>query len=146
MIFRILMTVIFLEILLNANDFKDTVKKSNLLSIGFVNYNNNQYLVSIGTFIIKGNSLQSKINAIKSAKILAQSQLVKFIHNININSYEKLEDKTYIIKDVKNIKRKYINIIKEKGGGILKDIIDVGKWTIGNEYFYALAIKINKRE
>ena len=150
MIFKIILTVSFFNFLIFADTLKDKVMKDEMLSSGFsgfIEYENDKYLISTGIMEMNGNSIHARIEAIKKAKIIAQSELTKFIYNVNIESIEKNVD-TIIVSKSKNktkrsIESQYIELIKEKGGGILKNIIDIGKWKKNNEYFYSLGIKIN---
>jgi len=111
-----------------------------------ISYKNNQYLVSVGISDLDDNSLESKLKAIKTSKILAKSELSKFINDIQSKSKEELIDKTIIIKNGDKIKRriesKYIELINEQSKGILKNIFNIGRWKRNNEYFYAIGIKI----
>lgn len=132
-----------------AGSLKEEIKKDSMLSngfTGFIEFKNDKYLISVGILEIKNNSLQSKLNAIKGAKILAQSKLVKFIHNVKIKSVQELTETTVTTKfgkDIKYIiKSEYIENIKEQSNGILKKTVDIGKWKDKHQYFYALGVKL----
>jgi hypothetical protein len=149
MIFRILIIGLFINSSILANNLKNIVMENTMLSNGittFIKYNNSTYLVAVGISEISNNSIQAKINAIKSAKTLAHTNLSKFINNLQIQSTQEFIDKTFIITNGNKVKRdfesKYFEIIKEKSSGILKNTIDIGKFRIDNEYFYALGLKI----
>jgi hypothetical protein len=148
MIFRTLLIGVLFSISVFATELKNIVMQDAMLSNGlttFIKYQDTQYLVAVGISTISSNSIQAKINAIKGAKALAQSNLSKFINNTQVQSTQELIDKVIIVKNSDKIKRdvtsKYLEIIKEKGSGILKNTIDIGKWKIDNEYFYVLGLK-----
>lgn len=137
--------------ILYASTFKDIVKKDNMLSSGFTGftmYQNQNYLVSVGISYIENSSVKAKVNAIKISRIKAKIKLSNFINDTNTKTMESLISVTDIIDDGKNIKRvtkeEYIEIIKEKGDGLLRNITDIGKWKIKNEYFYALGILVEE--
>jgi hypothetical protein len=146
---NIFILMFFLNISLFGNSLKDEILNDDFSSngfTGFIEYKNNKYLITVGISNIKDNSIQSKLNALKGSKILAQSKLTKFIHNIKITSMNELTTKTIVTINDKNITRvikdEYIEIIKEQSNGLLKNVINIGKWKIENEYFYALGVKI----
>ena len=133
----------------SASTLKSEVQKDSMLSSGFTGfliYENNHYLISVGISQIKNPTIQAKVNAIKEAKLSAQKELTKFIYEVTVKTKEELISKMAIIKDGKNTTRitdeKYIEIIKENNDGILKNTIDIGKWKVKDEYFYALGTKI----
>ena len=132
---NIFILMFFLNISLFGNSLKDEILNDDFLSngfTGFIEYKNNKYLITVGISNIKDNSIQSK--------------LTKFIHNIKITSMNELTTKTIVTINDKNITRvikdEYIEIIKEQSNGLLKNVINIGKWKIENEYFYALGVKI----
>jgi hypothetical protein len=91
-----------------ANTLKEQIKKDSMLSngfTGFIEFKNDKYLISVGILEVKDNSLEAKLNAIKGTKVLAQSKLVKFIHEINIKSIQELTETTVTTRFGKDIKR-----------------------------------------
>ncbi len=108
------------------------------------------YLLSIGSSPITDNTPLAKITALKEAKILAKGGLMKFIYGTKTQVHEQLST-LYITK--KNTsdgnveithqqKEEYIEMIQDKGDGILKNIIDIGKWKKNNRYFFTYAINL----
>jgi hypothetical protein len=133
---------------LEANTLKEAIQKDHFLAngeTGFIEYNDMEYLVSVGVSPINGTTVRAKINAIKAAKIIAQRGLTKFIHQVTITSKEELTSVSSIIKDGDKIIRKenerFIEIIREESDGILRKIIEIGKWKKDNEYFFALGVE-----
>ena len=116
-----------------------------LWNFQFIKYKNKEYLISVGVSNIANSSVIARINAIKAAKALAQRDLTKFIHRVKITSQEELKSITIITKDGEKITRKYdekfIEIIREESGGILREILEIGKWKRDGEYFFALGIE-----
>lgn len=146
---NIFILMLFISTSLFSNSLKDEIMNNDFLSngfTGFIEYENNKYLIAVGVSDIKNDSIQAKVNAIKSAKILAQSKLTNFIYDVKIQSVEELSTKTMVTKNDENITRviedEYIEIIKAQSNGLLKNTKDIGKWKIDNEYFYALGVKI----
>ena len=149
MLRKIILIAFSLTIFLSAQTLKDKIIQDDFLSngfTGFIEFQNHKYLVSVGITEVTSTNIEAKINAITGAKVLAQAKLVKFIHNVKMQTKEELITKTIVTKNGKsitrNVKSQYIEIIKEKGEGILKNVIDIGKWRHNNEYFYALGIEL----
>ena len=146
---KILVIIITFATFIYAASFKDTIKNDSLLSNGmtnFIKYQNKTYLISVGISEIRNNSVQSKINSIKQARILSKANLTKFINSTTIETTENFKSITKIISYNKNFtkvsREEYTEIIKEKGSGVLTNIIDIGKWRIEKEVFYALGILV----
>jgi len=135
--------LIFSIVFLNASMI-DVFKQNPMLQIGeatFVDYNNHTYYVSVGISDMKDNSIQSRINSMKIAKSRAISGLNKFINNVRVSSYEKLE--SFCKRDKKlSCKEEYLEIIKSKAGGFLKNFIDFGKYRDNKTYYYFVGIRI----
>jgi len=136
------------SIFLCADTLKETVQKDRFLSqgyTGFVKYDNREYLISVGVSPIVDGSVKSKINAIKAAKILAQRGLTKFIHLVKLTSKEELTTVTVTTKEGKKITHQYnenfIEIIREESDGILRNVIEIGKWKKDGEYYFALGVE-----
>ena len=128
-----------------ADVLKNIVKNDSMLSngiTGFIQYNDKKYLIAVGIVGIDNSSIQEKINAIKSARVKAKVNLSNFINNTQVQSLEQLTSIVTVIsngdKYTRVSKEEYIEIIKEKGNGLLRDITDIGEWRIDKEYFYAL--------
>ena len=107
------------------------------------------YLLSIGSSPIIDNTPLSKMTALKEAKILAKNGLMKFMYGTKTQVYEQLST-IYVTKKntsggnteiTQQQKEEYIEIIRDKGEGILENIIDTGKWKENNRYFFTYAIK-----
>jgi len=122
-------------------------------NIGFISFKGIKYLVSVGESEILGNAIEAKLNARKEAKLNAEEALVQFIYDVKTSSYEELQTKTITVKVAKNGKTKslnreetenYLEIIREKGEGILKKVLSVGKWKSADKkvYFFAVSIEI----
>ncbi len=143
-----------------ANDYNfllDIIKKDEILSsgnIGFINYGEKNYIVSVGISPIIKYDPANILNARKQAKILAEKEIMKFIHDIQIKSEEVLisemgiivfanPDGTKISK--RKITEKYKEIIQEKGSGLINKTINIGKWKSKDkkDYFYAIGILID---
>lgn len=149
MIKKSIVILLFFSNILYSTTFKDIVKNDSMLSdgfTGFVMYQNQNYLVSVGISDIKNSSVQAKINAIKTSRIKAKIKLSNFINDTNTKTMESLTSVTAITEDGKNItrvtKEEYIEIIREQGNGLLRNITDIGKWRMENEYFYALGVLV----
>ena len=143
----IILIVIF-SFFLQADTLKEAIQQDHFLSngqTGFIKYNNKEYLISVGVSPISDSSIRAKINSIKAAKIIAQRGLTKFIHQVKITSKEELTSVSIITKDGEKILRKdneqFIEIIREESDGILRKIIEIGKWEKDNEYFFALGVE-----
>ena len=140
--------VVLFSLLLHAKTLKDVVQEDSLLSegyTGFITYEEKVYLIAVGVSKIEDSSPQSKINAIKVAKIVAQSELTKFIHQVKLTNKQELKEVTITTKEGEKAKHQYtekfIETIREESDGILRNVFDVGKWKKGNEYFFALGIE-----
>ena len=110
-----------------------------------------EYLISVGVSPIKDSTPEAKLNAITEAKLIADEGLMKFIYEVQFSSKEEL------IKEIQTISsgngeekiistEKYIEIIKEKGKGILKGSLNIGKWKSEDkkEYFYAVGVILDQ--
>ena len=131
-----------------ADTLKEVIQKDSFLSegyTGFIQHEGKNYLVSVGISTIEDNSVQAKINAIKVAKILAQSDLTKFIHKVKLTSKQQLIEVAITTKEGKKINHRYsekfIETIREESDGILRNIIEIGKWKKDGEYFFALGVE-----
>ncbi len=131
-----------------ADTLKEVIQKDIFLSegyTGFIQYEEKNYLVSVGISAIEDDSVQAKINAIKTAKILAQSDLTKFIYKVKLTSKQELIEVTIITKEGNKINHRYsekfIETIREESDGILRNIIEIGKWKKNGEYFFALGVE-----
>jgi len=145
--FKIVLIVLYvLNLNIYASSLIEEIKKDKLISDGivsFFDYNKSSYLISVGISTVEDNSsIKDKINSIKIAKLIAQRGLNNFIHSIYIKTEEELITINKTIDNNRTVNIKYLKKIKEKGRGILSEIIDIGKWETDNEYFYALGIKI----
>lgn len=115
-------------------------------NIGIIQLEDQNYFVSVGVANIKSRNNKDLINAIKSARLKANNNLMKYIHGTIIKSKEELVSKTTTIKINENgeiieadrtKQEEYIEIIQEKGKGLLKNIKDFGEWkSIDKKKYY----------
>lgn len=140
--------IVIFSMFLSADTLKETVQKDSFLSegyTGFIEHNKKTYLVSVGISQIIDSSVQAKINAIKAAKVIAQSNLVKFIHQVKLTSKQELIEVTITTRDGQKISRrhneKFIETIREESDGILRNVIEIGKWKRDGEYCFALGVE-----
>lgn len=145
---------VFLSLNANAknNPVLQIIQSDSLLSsgeIGFINHNGKNYLVSVGVSTIEENTPSGKLNCIKEAKMMAQENLVKFIYDIQISSRENLSKEKIILqkhgqKEVFRMKKEFLRIINERGEGLLKNLISIGKWksSDGKVIHYAYGIDL----
>lgn len=140
--------IALLPIFLSADTLKVTVEKDSFLSeghVGFIEHNQKIYLVSVGISPITDNSVRANINAIKAAKAIAQSNLVKFIHQVKITSKQELIEVTITTRNEGKISRRHneklIETIREESDGILRNVIEIGKWKRDGEYCFALGVE-----
>ncbi len=139
---------------LNADDSRllEIVKKEAAKMgdhVTIVKFEDTIYLLSIGSSPITDNTPLAKMTALKEAKILAKNGLIKFMYGTKIQVHEQLST-IYVTKKntsggnaeiTQQQKEEYIEIIRDKGEGILENIIDAGKWKENNRYFFTYAIK-----
>jgi hypothetical protein len=114
----------------------EIIKSDSILSsgeIGFINYDGKNYIISVGISTIEEDTPSGKLNCIKEAQLIAQNNLVKFIYDVQISNRESLKKEKIIhVKNGKSeliqIKKRYVQIIKERGEGILSKLESIGKW------------------
>jgi len=118
-------------------------------NVDFIKFNGQEYLVSVGKSFIKNDTPEAKLNAKKEAELNALEGLTKFIYDVQISSKEELKTETQVTTQNskvinREINESYLEIIREKGEGILKNLTSIGKWksSDGKEYFYALGFLI----
>ena len=152
----ILLILISFNLMAKKHPMLKVIKNDSALLIGevsIITYEKEKYLIAIGEADIKDKIPDSLMEAIIVSKTLAEALLTNFIHKVKITTKEELKSQIItikIVKDGKLISAKksnkeiYIETIKEQGHGILKNIINIGKWKNKDKtiYFYALAIKI----
>lgn len=118
------------------------------IEIEFFFINEQQYVISIASSPINGNSPQTNLQAFKEAEMLANQQLAKYVHGVQSDSIKEIN----YLQTYKNIdgelkfqeKKKVIEVIKEKGSGILNNTFRVDKWKSGTpkEYYVAIGLEI----
>ena len=119
-------------------------------NIDFLDFNGNSYLVSVGKSLISGTTPSAKLNAIKEARLIAQENLVKFIYDVQVSSRETLtQTRTIKATDGKPVEvkrnKQYIELIRERGEGLINKSITIGKWKSSDkkEMYYAYGILID---
>ena len=139
--------------LLQAEDnFLNILKNDENLCMGNVDtivFKGKEYLISVGSSPIDSNTPEAKLKAREEARLIAEESLMKFVYQVQVDSAEELktEHTEMINKNGKSkvrIEEKYIEIIKEKGKGILKRLTPYGKWKSKDkaEYYFAVGITL----
>lgn len=153
-IFVMLAVCISNTIYAKNSDLLNLIKGNAFLEDGnieFIILNEDKFCVSVGASIIQGKSAASKIKAMKEARIIAEEQLMKFIHSVQVSSKEVLESTTETRQtgtgiNTREVRESYLELIRERGQGILRNIISIGKWKNKDktEYFFGVGIKITE--
>ncbi len=152
---KILFIIWFSSIAIYADEHSllDLVKKIPLLqnSANFIEKNGEIYLVGVGKSVIRGNDVQAKVTAIKESQIKAQKAILNFTHGTEMTVKEELNKVTTTTTLVVNGKvvsndrkqtKKYEQLIKELGSGILVKLKKLGKWKQDGSYFFAYYVRI----
>ena len=93
---------------------------------------------------------KSKIKAMKEAEMLAQEQLVKFIHGIQSDMVKDVSSTIKMISNKHGTSVEEVNrlseIIKESSGGVLKNISSFYRWVSDDKYEYFVAVGVGIKE
>ena len=118
--------------------------------IGFAEVNGHTYLIAVESSPINGASPKAKIKAMKEAEMLAQEQLVKFIHGIQSDMVKDVSSTIKIISNKHGTSVEEVNrlseIIKESSGGVLKNISSFYRWVSDDKYEYFVAVGVGIKE
>lgn len=140
----------------NQDNLLKVVKNDPFLSageLGVLEIGGIRYLVSVGVSTIDGSSPTAKLNARKTAELKANARMVKFIHGSRINLDETLITKRVVVVESSNgkitgrderVSSELIESIAEQSEGLLKKIVNLGRWKSLNATLYhvALAVKM----
>ena len=122
-------------------------------NVGFINLDNNKYIVSVGVGDIKGKGKKEILKARKVARANAERGLNEFINGVESQVYEefisKITTKTVtkdgqVIEETEEETEEYFEYIREKGVGLISGAETAGKWKSEDktEYYYALSIEM----
>ena len=147
--FSLLLTITSSGIAGNINsNLKKIIKNLPLTNnIEIIKFKNSKFIVSIGDATVSNSTPTGKVNALKKAKLISQSNLSTFISGESISIKEKLstirivEDingKSNLVKD-QDTYEEYINC---KSKGLLKNI-DFIHWFSEGVYYVATIAKIS---
>ncbi len=153
---KILFVIWFFSITIYADEHSllDLVRNMPLLqnNANFIEENGKIYLVGVGKSVIRGNDAQAKITAIKESQIKAQKAILSLTHGTEMTVKEELSKITTTTKLVVNGKviahdrkqtKRYEQVIKELGNGILVKLKKLGKWKQDGSYFFAYYVMIS---
>lgn len=112
--------------------------------------NGNTILISIGSAVLKNNTLNAKSEAEKIANIRALANFASSIHGMQVSRIGKLNEKNQIIiendKEVNKSISEHLEITDTKGNGLVKNMQVIGTWYSNDDSIFYLAIgkSINK--
>ena len=141
----------FISGLVNAQPLLDQVKNSDFLlegNLAILTCEGKKSLVSVGTATVDTTKPSLVKQAMIIAKVNAQNQLSKFIHEAKIYVTETLENQLQVIDEIgkpssRKQKQIYFEQIKETSEGALRNIVSVGSWSENDMYFYVIAIPLD---
>jgi len=136
---------------INRDELKEAVKGISIYSgIDILIFHNNKYIVSVADSEINGNTPSDKLNAMKVAKQVSESELSKFVNGEDIHIKERLSsirvtkssnDTNKIVSD----NEVYEEFIRNRSSGAIKGMRSF-RWRSGNLYYVATLLKFTENK
>lgn len=108
------------------------------------------FIVSIGVAEIKGNTPEDKLNAMKVAEMVAQSEIMKYLNGVFSESEKEFKEVT-VFKDGNSyseadVSQSFSEILRERGEGIIRNVKKIDRWKSEDktEYFVAIGLEVEK--